>query len=102
MRPERLFKGRNGTGRASITALKTQIQGPAELNLLRAKNGLDIGGHFNRSQFLVHPEGRSIRHRAASHSEPGFRASQAPPSRTYGGTYVMPARPPRFLREACS
>ena len=48
MRPERRFKGRNGTGRASITALKTQIQGPAELNLLRAKNGLDIGGHFTQ------------------------------------------------------
>jgi hypothetical protein len=55
MRPERRFSGRNGKGRLGMGRPKLQPQTSSDISLLRAKNGLDNGGHFTwqAKQFAV-------------------------------------------------
>jgi hypothetical protein len=47
MRPERRFQGRNGNGAATAVAAPPNHPTPSTINLLKAKNGLDKGVHFN-------------------------------------------------------
>ena len=47
MRPERRFERRNGKGGCEVAAApKHTDSDPSEVNLLRAKIGLDKGVHF--------------------------------------------------------
>jgi len=55
----------------------------------------------DHNQFSIHPDGLSIRHRAARHSEPGFRRAKLTTTQIRRHLRQCPRRP-RFLREACS
>jgi hypothetical protein len=66
MRPERRFKGRNGKGRASRAAPRTQTQDPARHSLIAARDGLHNGVH--RYPIRTHPVRVRIRSISCSKS----------------------------------